>query len=452
MTAFLNITYLKAGVQADLGKFFDKLGSQTNVTESGVYQDQAAGYYTGGNLFARNTVHTAQLASIRLPGYRAGCGGIDMHLGAFSFISSQELINAFRAIGSNMASYALMLGIETLSPQIKNIITELNDLAQKINQSNINSCEIAATTLGSILPKSDAANRHLCTMIGSDRQYGGFSDHAAARQGCGPGGKQEEVLKRGENDPRFKKMLGSEFNLSWKALQENEFLRSDSQLAEFFMTISGTVISYKTNDGHMITSKPSLADKNSLLTALLFGGTATIYSCRNNNDGKCLEIEEKLMTISPDQAFVTKVKKILISIQNKIYADEALNASEQAFLNSTRLPFYKIINVATAYRRGSSPIDLMEYSELGAIDILFQYLIEIIDVINESASHIKSVQVDDTQIRKFQEGLNNARARVMERRMGTFKHVEQMMSMVHKTEIMEKALASRLSMLSTQGL
>lgn len=443
---------VKAGVNKDLTNFFNRMGGASNVTRPGAYQDQSAGFYTGGNIFARNQVHTSQLATIQLPDYRAGCGGIDMFMGAFSHLSSERLVEALKAIGANMGSFALLLSIDTFSPEIKNILTELNDLAQKLNQSNINSCEIAATTLGSVWPKSNASQGHLCKMIGTDSKYGRFSDYAASRQGCGAAGERESVLNHAEQDPRFSKMIGTEFNLAWKAIQENGFLRSDAKLAEFFMSISGTIISRKNENGNYeIQTKSSLANKESLLGALLHGGEVTIYRCRDTKDDKCLVVEEKVIHINPENSLVQKVKDILISIQNKIYGDEALSKAEIDFLGSTRLPFYKIINVSTAYRRGASPVDIIDYAELGAVDILFQYLSEILDVINESAEHIRLNQVDDTQLSRFQTTLNEARRRVIERRMGSFKQMEQVISIVRKTELLEKSLMNKAGALSTEA-
>jgi conjugative transfer pilus assembly protein TraH len=448
---------LWGGVQVDMGKFFKGLGAVTNSNEGAAYRDQSAGYYTGGSFFARNTVHNTQLASLRLPGYRAGCGGIDMHFGAFSFISSEALVKAMKAIGSSMASYAMLLALETMSPQIKNILTELNDLAQKINQMNLNSCELAATTLGALLPQSEAGKRHLCTMIGTDGTYGGFSDYAAAKQGCGAGGKREAVLAAGEKDPKFAKMLGSEFNLAWNAIQENKFLRANRELAEFFMSLSGTILSTKPAEGtegsYQISSKPSLADKNSMLSALLFGGKTHLYRCKGlSSDPKCLKVEMEPLEINPSKAFVARVKQVLMAIQQKIYDDLPLNESEKAFLNLTRLPFYKILNVATAYRRGMAPLDILDYSELAAIDILFQYLSEILDVVHESAAHLKTVQIDPTQIRQFEQGLALARQRISERRMGTFKQIEQVLAIIRKTELLEKSLAVKLGVLAAEGI
>jgi len=60
-----------------------------------------------------------------------------------------------------------------------------------------------------------------------------------------------------------------------------------------------------------------------------------------------------------------------------------------------------------------SPIDIIDYAELGAVDILFQYLGDILDVINESVDHIRLSQVDDAQINHFQKSLHAARQRHM---------------------------------------
>jgi conjugative transfer pilus assembly protein TraH len=60
-------------------------------------------------------------------------------------------------------------------------------------------------------------------MIGTDSQYGSFSDYAAARQGCGAGGQRDGIIAGAANDQRFKNMLGTEFNLAWQAIQEMAF-------------------------------------------------------------------------------------------------------------------------------------------------------------------------------------------------------------------------------------
>jgi len=72
-----------------------------------------------------------------------------------------------------------------------------------------------------------------------------MSDWAAARHECGAKGGRHNTLKSFGSDPRYKNMLVGEFNLTWKALQNNAFLKSDPELAELFMTLVGSIINHR---------------------------------------------------------------------------------------------------------------------------------------------------------------------------------------------------------------
>lgn len=50
------------GISNDLMAFFKKAGLTSNVTTPRSYQDQTAGFYTGGSLVTRNSVRNAQIA------------------------------------------------------------------------------------------------------------------------------------------------------------------------------------------------------------------------------------------------------------------------------------------------------------------------------------------------------------------------------------------------------
>jgi conjugative transfer pilus assembly protein TraH len=100
------------GIGANLETFFNKLGTTSNSTSPGVHQDQSAGYYSGGGLSLRNRTKNAQMATLQLPSFKAGCGGIDMFLGGFSHISSQQLVQTLKSIGTSAATYAFKLAIK----------------------------------------------------------------------------------------------------------------------------------------------------------------------------------------------------------------------------------------------------------------------------------------------------------------------------------------------------
>lgn len=78
----LSLSYQSsANVGQDLDDFFNGIGYASNVTTPAAFESQAAGFFGGGSLYARNQVRQYQLVQLDLPSYRAGCGGIDLFTG-----------------------------------------------------------------------------------------------------------------------------------------------------------------------------------------------------------------------------------------------------------------------------------------------------------------------------------------------------------------------------------
>ena len=121
--------------------------------------------------------------TLQLPKMSAGCGGIDIFSGGFSFISSTELVNTLKAIGANAVSYGFMLAMKTMAPSVQSVMSELQNMASEVNRANINSCEMATTLVGGLWPKGEIASRHVCTSLGTSS--GALKDWAAARHSCG---------------------------------------------------------------------------------------------------------------------------------------------------------------------------------------------------------------------------------------------------------------------------
>ncbi|MBA3814609.1 MAG: conjugal transfer protein TraH, partial [Alphaproteobacteria bacterium] len=225
---------LSAGMQDNLEKAFGVLGMSNNVTTAGGYQDQTGGFYTGGSVFARSKVNNAELFSLQMPHYRAGCGGIDLFMGGFSFINAQAFTQLLRNIGSNAGGYAFNLALATVTPQIKSVLDDLSAKVQAMTNQNINSCEAAATLVGGAWPQSNASSQLLCNAMSKD--LGLATDWAESHQKCGAEQQKMAVIDRKAQTQDFKDVLGDEFNIAWKAIQKNAFLSQDVQLAEFFMT------------------------------------------------------------------------------------------------------------------------------------------------------------------------------------------------------------------------
>ena len=76
-----------ADLNAEMQGMFNDLGALGNVTTPGAFRGQAMNLYTGGSLMMRAPGRNYPLATVQLPSLRAGCGGIDIYGGAFSFIN-----------------------------------------------------------------------------------------------------------------------------------------------------------------------------------------------------------------------------------------------------------------------------------------------------------------------------------------------------------------------------
>ena len=201
----------RADVNGDLGNFFSHLGYDGNVTRGHAYQGQEAGYYSGGSLFLRDQVRDVQIMHVDLPSYRAGCGGIDLFVGGFSFVDSDSINNFFQQIMNNAKGYAFQLAMETATPEIAHVIQYIQDVAQKMNNSNISSCEMAEDLVGGLWPRVRATQQHICQDIGS--QTGAFRDWSFARQGCGVGTDFDDQIKKAKNDSHYSQSVVDHKNL-----------------------------------------------------------------------------------------------------------------------------------------------------------------------------------------------------------------------------------------------
>ncbi len=152
-----------ASIQSEMQSWFNERGAYGNVTGAQVVQGQTTTVYTGGSMYMRTPIRNYQLASIAPPSIRAGCGGIDLFAGSFSFINSEQLTALLRNIANNAVGYAFMMAVKSISPDLADLLQYLQDQSSKINGMNLNSCQMAegitTATLGPLLSdKKEQAN------------------------------------------------------------------------------------------------------------------------------------------------------------------------------------------------------------------------------------------------------------------------------------------------------
>jgi len=439
---FLVSESIYADVDSDLHGFFDKLGFDNNITAPRAYKGQEAGYYTGGSIFARTPVRDLQIMQLDVPGYRTGCGGIDLFAGGFSFIDSDQLVKLLKNVMNNAKGYAFTLALEAATPMLANVIKYLQEQAAKINAMNVNSCETAAGLVGSVWPRTQEAQRRVCADIASTQQAGIFTDYAAAKQGCGFGGHLTEILGKGSG--AHKNAIFKEGNLAWKAIQQNKFLNDDLLLAELFMSLSGTIIVRQNGVGddaeHTFITLPSLATNIKLLGAILNGGSAIIYKCDESE--KCLIPSAAAITISTDNALKNRVAKTLQKMADKFYSDTRLLGTEIGLMESTTLPIQKMLNVQMAFYKEQEVLDISNYTDIIAIDILFQYLNESLNVVRASTVNL---QYPEEIMNKFIKSIDVAKRALRSEQKSVYAEITTTNSIIKQTKMIEDLLSSSYS-------
>ena len=433
-----------AGVQSDLGTFFNSMGLASNVTPAGGYQGQSAGYYTGGSLFARAPVRNYNLLSIQMPKARAGCGGIDLFAGGFSFVNSDQLVAMMKNIGSNAVGFAFRVGLSTISPKLDSLLGNMQDLANKVNSASINSCETAANLLGSVLPKTIATQKALCQDIGSGT--GAFSDYAASRQGCGAGGQRSAVLASARTDPRFKDLV-PQGNIVWRALKKISSTKDDDELAEMVMSLTGTlIIPPATDDDTPLNPKvlpPAIdPDNDNDLSAFLNGGEFHIYRCSDTSEFGCLNPTKQTITIAADQGYTVRVKALLTDMVGRMLDETDLSGEQMALLNETSLPVYKMLNVATAYSPVYAEKWTTDYADIIALDLVYQYFRSLITV---TADARRTQQLPQSLSDSVASQIQSVRARIEGMHKQKLAKLTKTIQMMQESMTIERSLISSLS-------
>ncbi len=255
-------------------------------------------------------------------------------------------------------------------------------------------------------------------------------------------------MDAGKQDSRFKNLIFDNGNIVWKAVQKRAFLQSDTELAELFMSFSGTVVLYKGagedgTSGMQHHTYPALIKNNDLVTALLKGGKATIYRCDTTDTDGCLNPKNNhVIIISADKAFKSRVVKLLRSMTEKIQSDTALSDDEKALLQATSLPIYKMLNVQVAYLKDGNLPDVEEYADVIAADILYQYLHESLSIIKAS---VAALPYPDEILSEIEPGIEKEMDALSLQRKNAYGQLAISVQLIQQTQTIERMLAGDLS-------
>lgn len=232
-----------------LEDYYDAAGAQTSRTPAGVYQSQGVSLATGGSFVMKVPRKEFTPMTLDAPRLKAGCGGIDVFLGAFSLPSREEFVSFLRSIGTAMPGLAFQLALQSLSPDLNETVTSFRDLIMRSTSEFSDSCTAAQM----IFDKTGASAffSGMGYRAKNALRSSGEADDAseADRLTRTDGGAVlESVEERADSGGTV--VEASEINLTWSLLKGGKFsgALSDEDL-EMMMTLLGTVIYRKSGSG-----------------------------------------------------------------------------------------------------------------------------------------------------------------------------------------------------------
>ena len=371
---------LYADVSGDLNNYFSGLGFNSNTTSPTVVQGQEANYFSGGSLFLRNPVKNMQLVQLQAPSLNAGCGGIDMFGGAFSFINSDQIVTFGKSMLQASPGVAFNLAMQTFSPTLSHDYEAFQNFMNQMNNFNLNSCT-ADYALAGAATKALGNNQYACKDLGS--QGGQFADWAAAAVGC----ENPQAVRQASNTAQGKMEMTVNANVVWNALQAQPMYAADKQLAEFMMSVSGSVLF---DENGKATALPALAEDPGIFNALLYGGQdATIYDCK---DAGCLDVGTTTVQLSTaTTGLINQVSTYINGIQTAIQNDTPLTPEQQSFLSAIPEPVFTYMT--TSVESGMN-VDFNQFSDAIAYMVLIHYMLATEKVIQDSVTNLTNYDSD----------------------------------------------------------
>lgn len=345
---------------------FNDMGAYGNQTGPGAYTAQGMNVVTGGNLFMRVPQRNFKVAQIDPPSLKYGCGGIDLHAGSFSFVAKEQLVTMMKNIGASAVTYAFMLALDSISPQINKTISQVQHIAQQINATNINSCEVGQAVGKDLYQSAQAYWAQV-----SAPESGLYDDQSEARDNVqGDSSKTYEALNA-ISDPAAKQQA-IPGNVAWRAL--NSMPDLDTKDKQLLMSLSGTVI-FRPDDSAEDIKPP----KNISVEQFIRGddsGRLEVYYCKDGvGSDECLDLGDDRIEVKP---FAHYVEEKLVGIAEKFRNNQRLSSDEIAFVNVSSVPVYKALSVFTARR--ASDIDsvwIAKHSDLIAAEYAFYFIVQV---------------------------------------------------------------------------
>lgn len=296
----------------------DALGDMflSSGTEAQVINTQRLRGFAGGNISLRSPGRGFEIAQFARPKIDAGCGGIDIFFGSFSFINGAQFEQMIRSIAANATGYAIKMAISGMCDPCSNILDELEGAVRDLNALAKNTCSISMASFQETMGKLEERGRKIGEQLSISANR--TADNAAATNKS-QSEKKAETAKGGDaQTAQSNPVLG---NLVMRAAREtmgagnntlNSFM-SEQQMTELVQSVFGTIIMEGVPEGADTCAPGTAAERcevpprelastvqhwdKLLRPRIASPNGVAIWKCINYSDG-CTKVRTGTMTLN----------------------------------------------------------------------------------------------------------------------------------------------------------
>ena len=423
---FLCVQTAGAGFVKD---YFDATQAMSNVTEAGVREAGAVSTVTGGGFVYRTPRTDFVPFSVTPPSLKAGCGGIDFFLGAFSIPSREEFVSFLKSVGTALPGLAFQLALQTMAPDLNEQVGRYADLIRSYTNRYTDSCEAARALLD-----NTGATEHLTRVVegakNALRSDGSVADQSEADRRVRDNGEKAIAASPIRKDSGGNVVDAPEINLTWALLSGGKLGAADFDsvsLRETMMTLLGTTVFTQEGKGeNAVLVAREIAGVD--LLPVLFNETGKdtyLVKLTCDEAKRCLSPERKPMY---DTDLVAELKEAADHYLTALKSRDAslVTDDEMLFLASvSSVPLLRILNLASVARYEGLAADIVNtYVEAAAYEALVGALEALTSDIRRvmgsssattlSAEHAKHVKALVLRISDVEESLALRRDKVVQ--------------------------------------
>ena len=156
----------QAGLKDALNQMFISTSTETQAINT----QRLRGIY-GGSMSFRPVGRGIDIIQFAPPKINAGCGGVDLFFGSFSFINGEQFEQLIRSIAANAVGYAIKAAITAMCNPCAGILSDLEKAIRELNALAKNTCAIAnamfdTDAMDKVMESARNIGKHIKSAVG----------------------------------------------------------------------------------------------------------------------------------------------------------------------------------------------------------------------------------------------------------------------------------------------